>query len=413
MVVVNKRKIVLFGAGKIGRSFIGPLFHKSGYELVFIDKDKSLVDELNRRQKYKLIIKSDTSLIVHTITNLRGVCANDLNGVVDEVATAGIVTVAVGVNAVNSVIPLLAKGLLKRYQHHNKYPLDIIIAENLRDGADHFRKGLLSFLPPDYPLDQLAGLIETSIGKMVPIMQQKEMLDDKLQIFAEPYNTLILDKKGFKNPIPVVEGLAPKDNIRAWVDRKLFVHNLGHASIAYSGHLYNPAQTCMWEALQNPEIYRYARNTMLQASLVLMDRYPDDFTYPELEEHIDDLLSRFKNKALGDTIFRVGCDLGRKLSSNDRLAGAIKLAVESGLPYDKILFALVCGCHFRAKDEDGNMFKDDIGFLDRFNTDIPLILKEISGFSANTDKQLIEEAEQIDREIKRFGFSEVIKKFCS
>lgn len=60
-------------------------------------------------------------------------------------------------------------------------------------------------------------------------------------------------------------------------------------------------------------------------------------------EHIDDLLYRFKNKALGDTIFRVGCDLTRKLSAEDRLAGAIHESFELNLPYDKILTALIAG----------------------------------------------------------------------
>jgi len=46
---------------------------------------------------------------------------------------------------------------------------------------------------------------------MIPIMQKKDLKDDYLQVFAEPYNTLILNKKGFKNPIPAIIGLAPKD----------------------------------------------------------------------------------------------------------------------------------------------------------------------------------------------------------
>ena len=58
------------------------------------------------------------------------------------------------------------------------------------------------YLPHDYPLNELVGLVETSIGKMVPIMSQKDLEEDPLQVFAEPYNTLIVSKKGFKNPIP-------------------------------------------------------------------------------------------------------------------------------------------------------------------------------------------------------------------
>jgi mannitol-1-phosphate 5-dehydrogenase len=95
-----------------------------------------------------------------------------------------------------------------------------------------------------------------------------------LQVFAEPYNTLILDKKGFKNNIPDIPGLSPKKNIRAWVDRKLFIHNLGHASAAYAGHLFNPEFTYVYEALAVPEIHSLVRETMLQSANLLLIRYP-------------------------------------------------------------------------------------------------------------------------------------------
>ena len=45
----------------------------------------------------------------------------------------------------------------------------------------------------------LVGLIETSIGKMVPIMTTAEQMKDPLVVYAEPYNTLILDGKGFRD----------------------------------------------------------------------------------------------------------------------------------------------------------------------------------------------------------------------
>ena len=109
------------------------------------------------------------------------------------------------------------------------------------------------------------------------------------------------------------------------------------------------------KSLHVPEIYKEVRETMRQSADILLKKYPGEFTPVQLEEHIDDLLLRFQNKALGDTIFRVGCDLLRKLGPQDRLAGAIKSALELNLPYEKILYALVCGCHFRAKDEDGKM----------------------------------------------------------
>jgi mannitol-1-phosphate 5-dehydrogenase len=402
MGIIKQNKLVLFGAGKIGRSFIGQLFSIGGYEVVFIDVYKPVIDELNIRGNYNLIIKSDKKEIIN-IKNVRGVFAGDETKVVHEVATAGIVAVSVGLNGFNKLFLLLAKGLLERFRIDNNYALDIIIAENMREADAYFRIELGKLLPTTYPFEKLVGLIETSIGKMVPIMQKKDILEDSLQIFAEPYNTLILNKKAFRNPIPGIKGLAPKENMKAWVDRKLFIHNLGHASAAYLGYLHDPSFNYIYEALDVPVVHAYVKQTMLQSAEILMKKYPGEFTVENLNEHIDDLLFRFQNKALGDTIFRVGCDLTRKLGPEDRLAGAIKAALAFNLPYDNILYALVCGCHFRAKDEDGNLLKEDIKFVKNFNKDIKLILTNVCGFNESANKRLFTEAEAIDKSLRNLA----------
>jgi len=397
---IQKNKLVLFGAGKIGRSFIGQLFSRGGYEVVFIDVYKPVIDELNRRRNYNVIIKSDKEQVLN-IKNVRGVFAGDNKKVISEVATAGISAVSVGLNGLKGIFPLLAKGLLKRYQIDNGYPLDVILAENMRNADTFFEQELTRLLPSSFPFNTLVGLIETSIGKMVPIMQKKDLEEDILQIFAEPYNTLILNKKGFKNPIPLIEGLAPKENMKAWVDRKLFIHNLGHSATAYIGYLYNPEFNYLYEALSVPEIYKFSRAAMLQASAILMTKYPGEFTHKALEDHIDDLLERFRNKALGDTIFRVGCDLKRKLGPEDRLAGAIHSALELNLPYDNILFALVCACHFRAKDENGRMLKEDEEFCRLYGKGINTVLHSLCGFDKNKQKEVFSEAARIEERITR------------
>jgi mannitol-1-phosphate 5-dehydrogenase len=269
---------------------------------------------------------------------------------------------------------------------------------------------LFMLLPTDYPLNQLVGLIETSIGKMVPIMRKKDLEEDVLQVFAERYNTLILDKKGFKNPIPQIEGLSPKENMKAWVDRKLFIHNLGHAAAAYVGHLWDPDYIYLYEALEAPEIHLFIRETMLQSANILLLKYPTEFTQLSLVDHIDDLLYRFQNKALGDTIFRVGCDLNRKIGSEDRLSGSIKLASEQRLSYHKILFVLVCACHFSATDEDGNLFPGDLEFQQLYKkSGMRGILTSIGEFDENKHQQLIIQAEIMDQNLKILGIRNQIK----
>ena len=361
-----KQKLVLFGAGNIGRSFIGQLFSRAGYEVVFIDVNDRLIQALNTQRQYRVIIKrNDAPDETLWVKHVRGVHGKDPEAVAEELADASVAATAVGKHALPYIIPSLAQGLVRRRRKSGAAALDIIMAENVRHIADYMRQELAQILPADYPLDQLVGLIETSIGKMVPIMKAEDVQQDPLWIFAEEYNQLILDKQAFKNPIPAIPGLAPKENMAAFVDRKLFIHNLGHAAAAYFGYQSNPDFVYIYEPLAAPELLQKVRACMLQSAAALNAAYPRDLPLPELVEHIDDLLQRFQNRALGDTIFRVGRDLRRKLDKEDRLIGAMLLAKQTGNPCDLIAQAVLAACEFRAKDEQGNLFPADKDFLEQ------------------------------------------------
>jgi mannitol-1-phosphate 5-dehydrogenase len=373
----STKKLVIFGAGKIGRSFIGQVFSRSGYEVVLVDINHELIRLLNKEKCYRVIIKSSTVNETLVIQNIRGVHLGEEDEVVAELADASLAAVSVGQQGLPAALPLMARSLLTRRLQYGEWPLDIIIAENMRNADAYVSAELKKSLPADYPLDTLVGLVETSIGKMVPIMTHKDLEEDPLQVFAEPYNTLIVSKKGFKNPVPVVADLAPKDNIKAWVDRKLFIHNLGHATAAYLGYGKNPAWVYLAEALQDLEIQHLTRQTMLQSADILRALYPGEFTSTQLEEHIDDLLTRFQNKALGDTIFRVGCDLYRKLSPEDRLVAPIRAAVKFNKPYDLIVNALKYAISFRATDENGKFYPADEQFFREAEKGVDHVISQI------------------------------------
>jgi len=383
-------KLVLFGAGKIGRSFIGQLFSQSGFEVVFIDVFEPVITALNRRKEYKVIIKSNREDETILVKNVRGILSSDIVSVTNEIIDCTIVAISVGQAGMKDVIPLLAQGLLKRQKIRGNIPLDIIIAENMRNADAFIRNELFSLVGPDYPLDELVGLVETSIGKMVPIMTREDQEKDILQVFAEPYNTLILDKKAFKNPIPDVQGLAPKENIKAWVDRKSYIHNFGHAAAAYYGYQTNPSAKYLYEALAFPEVAAFTKLAMQQSAFILMKKYPGEFTKNALDEHITDLIQRFQNKALGDTIYRVGCDLTRKLHRNDRILSPAIDGYFMQCPVDLILKTFSYGLLFKGTDDMGNLFPGDQEFAEDFkNKGLIHVLTNLCGLDADNDREIV------------------------
>ncbi len=378
---MKKNKLVIFGAGRIGRSFIGQLFSASGYEVVFVDTDRVLINYINRFKQYRVIVKSDRGNTEIMVENVKGIHAADESEVTNELAGSGIAAVSVGQKGLRSVVPLIAEALLLRRQKYGDLPLDIILAENMRNADRFVADELTRYLPPDYPVDRLTGLIETSIGKMVPIMSEKDTKEDPLLVFAEPYNTLIVARDSFRNPVPDVKNLEPKTNIKAWVDRKLFIHNLGHSSAAYIGHRKYPDAVYIYEVLDDPDIYELTRSTMLQSALILQGLYPDEFSTTHLQAHIYDLLERFRNKALNDTVFRAGCDLYRKLGIEDRLVAPLKAAIRLNRPCDLILNAMFAAIHFRAKNENGKYFPSDEDFFNQAGKGTDHILKTVCGLN--------------------------------
>ncbi len=178
--------------------------------------------------------------------------------------------------------------------------------------------------------------------------------------------------------------------MKAWVDRKAFIHNLGHATAAYAGNFHHPKAVYIYEVLADKKILETTRKTMLQAAEILTVYYPDDFTMKELKEHTDDLLERFQNRALKDTVFRVGQDLPRKLGIDDRFAGVIQMAQKKGQKYDHIVFAMAHGFFFRKTDEHGKLNPQDELFLQTLKEKgVEKTLIKLCGFHSEKNRDLL------------------------
>ncbi len=375
------KKLIQFGAGSIGRSFIGQLFARAGYEVVFIDVDTLIIEAMNQHHEYIVEIR-DIPPEKMLIQNVRAIHAKETDKIAIEIADADILGTAVGKNVLDKIIPNLAAGLIERQKRYGVKPIDIIICENILNGANFLINGLKKILPPGFPLQDMLGLVETSIGKMVPIMTEADRQFNPLLVYAEAYNTLILDQKGFKNPIPDVPGLAPKKNMKAYVQRKSFIHNLGHAMTAYLAYLEGKPYTYTWEMMNDAPMRQRVKTVMWESGQALINAYPDEFTIENQEAHIENLLNRFANQHLGDTLFRVGRDIQRKLSYDDRIIGAMCFDLENGVEPIETAFTAAAACFFKMRDENNLMYGRDEEFHNQiFSKGIDFILQKVCQLS--------------------------------
>ena len=322
-----KGKAVMFGAGNIGRGFIGQLFSESGYEVVFVDVVQELLDLFNKEHHYRLQTVSNEGSKDYSIGPVSGVDSRNQAAVAEAVAEASICATAVGANVLKFVAPNLAAGLALRAKR-NLPPINVIVCENLH-GAPEYLRGLLEQSIPEEAKSYLAektGLVETVIGRMVPAPTPEMRAEDIGWIKVEPYKELPVDRNGFVGPIPEISAMVPYDNFDVFSARKLYVHNCGHALMSYVA--YQRGYEYAYEALEDNEIRSFMLAGLRESVDGICAKFKADRDW--LYAHVDDLLKRFANSSLGDTVYRLGRDPIRKLAAEDRLVGAANLAVEGG-----------------------------------------------------------------------------------
>lgn len=343
------KQAVMYGGGNIGRGFIGALMSRSGYEVTFVDVAVPVVEELQSRRCYPLRIVSSEGNTDLTINNVTAVNGNDTEATAAAIAACDIMATAVGARILKFIVPNIVAGLRQRWAEGGK-PLNIIICENLND-ANKIIEGMIKEQLTDAEkakFDETVGLVEASIGRMVPV-QTEEMKDgEPLRVCVESYGFLPVDKAAFKGEIPQIEGMVPFEPFDFFIKRKLFIHNMGHATTAYLGGLLG--DEFVWQSIGNPTIRLIAQNAMTESAMALSRHY--NVPLEGILMHITDLIGRFGNKALGDTCARVGGDPARKLSPADRMIGSSLLALEEGITPAYIAVGAAAGIK-RYLDEAG------------------------------------------------------------
>ena len=349
------KKALIYGAGNIGRGFIGKTFSESGYEVCFVDVDKNIVNELNEKQQYPVKVVSNETSYEETVHHVRAVDGRDEERVAKEIAETDIIATAVGVNVLKHIVKPLSLGIIKR-KTLGKPPVNIIICENLIDADKYLRKMILSEIGETNTewLDENVGIIKASIGRMVPVMTEAMKEGNPLKVWVEPYNELQIDKQTIRGDIPELKNTVLFAPFDFYIKRKLFIHNMGHAAAAYLG--WQKEYQYIYECVADREILEITRSAMMESARALYTEYKaHGIQFSEIEDHVNDLLERFGNQHLGDSIERVGRDPIRKLSHNDRLVGAALYCYEQNIIPKYIVKGIAAGLMYQNQNDPASL----------------------------------------------------------
>lgn len=312
---------VHFGAGNIGRGFIGNLLYHSGYETCFVDVNDEMVQLLNERQEYRVVLAEPTQEET-IIKNVRAInSATNPEDVISAIAKADLVTTAIGPNILPFIAELVAEGLRSRLKTNDK-PLNVIACENMIGGSSLLKEKVYEKLSEEEKglFDERFGFPDSAVDRIVP----NQVNDDKLMVKVEPFYEWVVEEPKIVGEKPPVKGITYVEDLVPFIERKLFTVNTGHALAAYFGYYYGI--DTINHAMENSQIQELVKGALSESGAFLVEKY--GFDKQGHDEYIEKIIGRFSNSYIVDEVTRVGRSPIRKIGPSDRLVRPAKLYLE-------------------------------------------------------------------------------------
>jgi mannitol-1-phosphate 5-dehydrogenase len=335
-------KAVHFGAGNIGRGFVGLLLHEGGYEVVFSDVADTLVDAINAVDAYT-VHEAGPGGRDREVTGFRAVNSRlHPDAVADEIAGADVVTTAVGPTVLRFVAPAIVEGLRRRGVDAPR--LQVMACENAIGATDRLRAEMEAAAGADAG-DLLARAVfaNTAVDRIVPAQPPGQGVD----VTVEPYFEWAIEAGPFAGDLPSIPGAHFVDDLAPYIERKLYTVNTGHAATAYFGARAGAATIA--DALADAEVAKHVQAALEETSAVLAAEHGLD--HGALAEYRTTILQRFRNPLLADSVERVGRQPLRKLSRHERFIGPAAMASERGLSTRALVAAVGAALEFTDPDD--------------------------------------------------------------
>ncbi|MGO3886207.1 MAG: mannitol-1-phosphate 5-dehydrogenase [Mycetocola sp.] len=317
---------VHFGAGNIGRGFIGLLLAEAGYEVVFADVNAEMVNTLNRLGGFT-VHEVGVGATDHVVTGVRAVnSATNGDELTRLIAAAAVVTTAVGPSILPRIAPAIAAGILSRSA--DEAPVWVMACENAVGASALLEQAVLAVAGDRADeIRERAVFANTAVDRIVPA-QEPVGADVTVEAFHE-----WTIERGARTDAPVIPGAHLVEDLAPYIERKLFTVNTGHATTAYLG--YAAGAVTITEAIALPAVREQVEAVLAETSALLSAEH--GLSEQSLAEYRATVLQRFTNAALPDTTVRVGRAPLRKLSAGERFIAPARRLSESGVTPSALL----------------------------------------------------------------------------
>lgn len=318
--------VVIIGAGKIARGYVGHLTALSHAPICFVDVNEALVQLINDRGRYTVHILGDAAKSMQ-VTNIAAYHSADPR-LAQVVAEAALVFISVGGPNLPAVAAMLVEGVKARRAAGGQR-LNIICCENWHRPAEIVRQGLAEQLAGDDGayLASRIGIAEATVLRSCIEPTDDQRAADPLAVQAQDYWELQIDAAALVEALPPIPGLKPLARFHAALERKLFTYNAGNAAIAYLGA--QRGHRFLSEAATDPLILEVAQGVYRESGAAICARH--GYTAEEQAAFAQQSLRKYQDPTITDPVERNVRDPIRKLSRHDRLIGPACLALEYGI----------------------------------------------------------------------------------
>ena len=376
------KKGVHFGGGNIGRGFVAEFLHNSGYEVVFVDVMDSIIESLQKTSKYTVTEIGADGEHSFTIDNYRAINSkHEMAKVIEEIASADVVTCAVGPNILKFIAEPIAKGIEARTA---KEPLAVIACENMIGATDALRGFIESKLTVEEVKTNIkdkARFANSAIDRIVPIQDADAGLNVKIEKFFE----WCVESEPFKPASPPdIKGVHYVEELQPYIERKLFTVNTGHATAAYYG--YNAGKKFIHDVLEDKELHDIVQNVLKETAHLITQKH-DHISKEDQAEYVNKIVKRISNPVLKDNVERVGRAPLRKLSRKERFIGPAAHLAEMGEKYECLLGGIEMTLRFQDVEGDEESFE------------LAKKLKELSAEEATKDITGLEESNPLFKDV--------------
>lgn len=360
-----------FGAGNIGRGFIGELLHKSGYHITFVDINKDVVNDLKNRDSYTIkVLDNDIEEIV--IKNFDAInIATEKELLTKTINEVDLITTSIGPNVLQIIAKDIANGLKEKVKTNNTNILDIVACENMIEGTSFLQKEIYKHLTKDEQefIEKYVGFPNSAVDRIVPAQKHSDYLLVEVEKFCEwviEKDKLKVEKNKTIENVTYVTDLAP------FIERKLFTVNTGHAALSYVANY--KGLKYVSDGASNEEVREHFIKVLEETGELLIKKW--HFKEEDIKNYHKKTISRFENKLIIDEVARICRTPIRKLGYNERFIKPIRECLKFGLSYENL--SKTCAYILKFKDENDEQAVKLQQLLTK-NT-VKNVIKEVTNF---------------------------------